>query len=431
MKINKFINYIQTIFIILIIPALISGPFIPDMLVCLVGVIFIFQVSLNKDYYIFNNNFFYILLIVNIYFIFSSIQSKLILSSFESSLFYFRFIFFTYAFYYLISKFENIINYVFTIIILILLSNLIIMLYEYFHLKINPVPEISFPSRYSGLFGDEKKLGGYTLRILIIFLALLYFVFKKYSINFIHYIALSIFFISLVIILSSGERSALFLCILLFIIYILFLPIKFQIFAILLFLILIFLGVYLYTEFTINNDNSYFGYRIFLIYDRFFLHTINQLNLSEFFSDDYEFILFSNEHHSFAITSLNMFFDKPIFGHGPKLFRHVCQDYYIYGGSCSSHPHNFYLQALSETGIIGFLALILFFIYVCYKIIRLYIAFNYTNNNYLVLFLYLYYFISLFPLIPHGNFFNNWVSILLYFPLALLIHFTLSFKKNV
>ena len=37
-----------------------------------------------------------------------------------------------------------------------------------------------------------------------------------------------------------------------------------------------------------------------------------------------------------------------------------------YKNGCTTHPHNFYLQLLSETGIFGFLFIILLFIYLVY-----------------------------------------------------------------
>ena len=68
-----------------------------------------------------------------------------------------------------------------------------------------------------------------------------------------------------------------------------------------------------------------------------------------------------------------MFLDRPIIGHGPKMFRVKCSDPkyseivgYSETGSCMTHPHNFYIQLLAETGIIGFLFLFSLFVYISY-----------------------------------------------------------------
>jgi O-antigen ligase len=70
-------------------------------------------------------------------------------------------------------------------------------------------------------------------------------------------------------------------------------------------------------------------------------------------------VIFSPAHDSLIRTAYNMFEDQPLFGHGPKMFRLMCKDKkYAEGMSpCMTHPHNFYVQLLAETGIIGFLFL--------------------------------------------------------------------------
>jgi O-antigen ligase len=57
-----------------------------------------------------------------------------------------------------------------------------------------------------------------------------------------------------------------------------------------------------------------------------------------------------------------MFYDSPIIGHGPGMFRFVCHKFTYNEFSCTTHPHNFYLQLLAETGTFGFLFLLIFFI---------------------------------------------------------------------
>ena len=51
-----------------------------------------------------------------------------------------------------------------------------------------------------------------------------------------------------------------------------------------------------------------------------------------------------------------MFEENKIFGHGIKSFRYKCNlDKYNSGPkSCSTHPHNYYLQILSASGFLVF-----------------------------------------------------------------------------
>jgi O-antigen ligase len=75
-------------------------------------------------------------------------------------------------------------------------------------------------------------------------------------------------------------------------------------------------------------------------------------------------------------AAIELFLEKPILGHGPKSFRTKCQDTnidkktreqserYHNHRACSTHPHSYFLEFLSEHGIVGgvfYLGLIFFF----------------------------------------------------------------------
>ena len=67
-------------------------------------------------------------------------------------------------------------------------------------------------------------------------------------------------------------------------------------------------------------------------------------------------VIFTHQHDSLIRTAYKMFEDQPLLGHGPKMFRVICKDEkYAKGVSpCMTHPHNFYVQLLAETGIVVF-----------------------------------------------------------------------------
>ena len=113
-----------------------------------------------------------------------------------------------------------------------------------------------------------------------------------------------------------------------------------------------------------------------------------------------------------------MFIHNPINGIGPNLFRFECLDekyIYIYKSfiddsnifrelnSCSTHPHNFYIQLLAETGIFGFLIFFSFFIYFFYLMTNL-IFKKSVNNNILLFCSLISLFLSFFPFVPSPNF---------------------------
>ena len=91
---------------------------------------------------------------------------------------------------------------------------------------------------------------------------------------------------------------------------------------------------------------------------------------------------------------------------------------------CSTHPHNIYLQFLSELGLFGFI----FIIYILIILIKFHI--NNFNKIFIInderynfkICLLSSFLISLWPVIPSGNFFNNWLSIIMFLPVGFLLY---------
>ena len=106
--------------------------------------------------------------------------------------------------------------------------------------------------------------------------------------------------------------------------------------------------------------------------------------------------------------------------------------YFINKYSCTSHPHNTYVQLLAETGLLGFI--IVFFIFmtlIAYSFKHLYfqiykkrLLFNSYQVSLMSAIL-----ITLWPLAPSGSFFNNWINVIYFFPIGFLLQ-SLSKKIN-
>ena len=135
--------------------------------------------------------------------------------------------------------------------------------------------------------------------------------------------------------------------------------------------------------------------------------------------------VFSNHHKGHLIVAKNLFKENPIFGVGPKGFRHFCRlvDYDPEEGICSTHPHNILAQTLSEIGLIG---LFFYIVFITFLVKHIFLINKnkddnkFESNSFLVISIGLI--IHLFPILPSGNFFNNWISSFIYFKIGLLLY---------
>tara|TARA_B100000780_G_scaffold198057_1_gene139965 strand:- start:110 stop:640 length:531 start_codon:yes stop_codon:yes gene_type:complete len=153
-------------------------------------------------------------------------------------------------------------------------------------------------------------------------------------------------------------------------------------------------------------------------------------------TDDKVYI-FSKPHNDMYITGYRIFLDNKFFGVGPRQFRNTCdQDRYkVSKYSCETHPHNTYIELLSEAGILAFLLVAGLFILICYLSIKHFVfKFIWDKkgiiNDFEVCLLSAI-LISLWPLSPSGSFFNNWMSIVYYFPVGLLLWQRTKSKNSI
>lgn len=267
------------------------------------------------------------------------------------------------------------------------------------------------PGRLQSFFKDEYILGGFIAKTAFIVLSL---VFSQKKNNFLFFLFL---IITNFMVLASGERSAI-IFIFIFNIFILIL-IKKNILKYLLFFLLIISIFFLF------NKKSYNRIVHFSINEISSEQTNKIYNKKDIYNLDKSFLnfyFFTPTHTNYAHVSLNMFKQKKIFGHGPKSFRYKCKlpEYKINKYSCSQHPHNFLLQLLAELGIVGFLFFLVFFGFLFKKLIFIIdkkLPINIQNLSIVIMF------ISFLPLMPSGNFFSNYISILFILPLAIVIRF--------
>ncbi len=418
----KYLPYINTTIISLIlssiIPLLIWGPFFPDLIVSISVFLFLFYIFQEKNYYYFNNNPFKIFFIFCIISIVCSLLAEDILFSLKSSIFYLRIGVFSCFIWYLIDKDKSLLNYFYYALLLCFLSLVIDGYYQYLNHK-NLFGLERMSSRPSSFFGDELIMGSYLSRLFPLFFAL--FLIKPKKTYEVYFIGI-LFILVDVLIFISGERTAFFF-LNLSTIFIIILIKEYQIFRLITF-IAAFICI---TIITLNSPN---------LTKRMIVTPAQDMGIVKNTEQEIQNkpVFFSAVHDSHIRTAFEMFKDKPFFGHGPKMFRKKCSDpkYSVGKSPCNTHPHNFYLQLLAETGIIGFSFLFFAFCYVLFCSFKQIKSIIFKKKRYFTDYqvcLLAGLLITLWPFSPNGNFFNNWLAIIYSLPVGFYIQSIYS-KEN-
>ena len=404
-------NLVLSLFICAIIPSLVVGAAIMEFFIFLSCILFFFLNSKRVGLNYYKKKFSIVFSLFCFFLILSSLLSDNLLNSLRNTIFYFRFGVLALIICYLLDNYKKFKLLFFNSISITLIAVIVYSFIQIFFLK-NSVND----DRISGLFGDELVQGSFLLRITPIFFIFFFYnktIFDKKYFIFIFYLLLSL---SLAMIIFSGERSAVFLsgiCI-----FLSFLFFKLNLTKIFLSSLLIL--TILVTTFYINPKSK----------ERIIDKTINQLfyeynngalNVKK------KMNIFSEGHQDHFEAGILIFKKNYILGIGVRNFRIECKndEYKIVGRYyCSTHPHNTYIQLLAETGLIGFLFIMLFLSFIFKKI---YIFFKKDTNkkkklNITLASCFVVILINLFPFVPTGSFFNNWLSTLYFIPVGLLLH---------
>ncbi|MDP3533231.1 MAG: O-antigen ligase family protein [Alphaproteobacteria bacterium] len=157
------------------------------------------------------------------------------------------------------------------------------------------------------------------------------------------------------------------------------------------------------------------------IKDRLITQTIGQM--SNFKEDHYIQIW---------TRSLKIFLENPLLGVGVSNFQKKCVEA-KYGPTdnierrCGLHSHNFYVELLVETGIIGIFIILILLATWIYKMVKLYPLWQ---NLPIQIGLVTCFIISFFPFLPMRSFFNNWRMALLWFIIGWLLASLKSLKSQ-
>lgn len=476
-KKNYLIN-IQSILFILLPLLLITGPFLSDLAVSLIAIILLIHLVKKKEFNFLNNNLFKFFLLFWIYLILNSLFQNQNLDSFRISFFHIRFGLFVFAIIYILEHNIKILRYFF-FSLLICMSILFIDGFIQFIFEKNLIGnELAEGPRVSSFFGDELILGSYVSRLLPILTGIFILIYMR-PIKTSLFIYFFIFYLSLeLLIFISGERTAFFYFILSsgFIFFLINLLKRIRI-LILIFSIFFLVSILSFSpdikgrmlnltmselgigspefietplqksepsdisdgkltiedlirDLTVHKNLTF--EKIQKAFDMGFITKDEKESIERDLTAQGQVIIFSSHHTEHFTSALRMFKDNIFFGVGVKNFRIKCKEakYRVTESSCSTHPHNSYIQLLSETGIFGFIYFLSFFcIFVFYILKHIRLSFQkkdlFSDFEICMLAAIL---ITLWPLAPTGNIFNNWLNIIFHIPLGL---FLWSKKNNI
>ena len=128
-------------------------------------------------------------------------------------------------------------------------------------------------------------------------------------------------------------------------------------------------------------------------------------------------------HEKLFLTSFESFKENILLGNGHKSFRFKCQKFAKKNSNflCSTHPHNYHLEVIHDTGILGLISLSIFvFSLLITSFKKLFSSkFNYDDKIILSL-LIINFLLIIFPLKSTGSLFTTWNGTLLWLTISLI-----------
>ena len=419
----KFIEKFTKLLIFFIPVSLILGNAVLNINSFLIILLLFFLGILNKKFFLNYKkifiifSFFFILLVLNI--IFSINQS----SSIISALGIVRYFFLMIAILYCLETDENFLvnfsKYLFLILTFVALDTL----YQYFFGQdiFGIKNTSSHGQRLNGPFGNEYVVGSYLSKLF--FISLSYLIIKKKSFKILFLYLIFILFITLL----TKERMASLMLVstcLIFLFFLKNLEFKKKLIVVISFLIL--------TSSLIYKNQSIKNHLVFRTLDQLGIATDSSQKKIILKQD--KRIFFDSQWGAHFLTAYNIFLDNPVFGTGIKTFRKECGNskYDKINSSsveirCNTHPHNIYLEIISEGGLILFISFVLLNIYLFYKLI-LNIFIKKINVD-LSLLTFCSFLLLFSPFQTTGSFFSTWNGFYYWLIYAFII-FVLNEKND-
>tara|TARA_B100000575_G_C23124238_1_gene651095 strand:- start:1091 stop:2413 length:1323 start_codon:yes stop_codon:yes gene_type:complete len=424
------ISYIHKFFLYLFLAiplSLITGPAIPDLTITFGGSFGLFWILfIEKRFEVLNNNFIKISIIFWLSLIIISFFAYNKENSFQDSIIFFRYLLIPICCYYLYFKNKEIFHYLLLFVFILVLFVSIDTLFQFFNYSSEHgfgKDILGFKSnwygRLTGPFGDELIPGSYVSKFGLVGFAYI-LIWKKLKYKNI----IQSFYLVLVLIVcfASGERMALATFSLALLILLLFL--KNNRLSILVSIVMgltIIFAIYkfhpFYNDFEVIESKEY--HQGLKIKKEFVCENNKEKLCSKTLNVQPNFLEIIKNFNTSAygeiyLLSYKMFKDNPLTGIGISNFKFLCENIKKYNEmmvnyNCTSHPHNTYVQWLTEGGI---LILSLFILYLI--VIINVITYNEGDKTFKIISLVLL-LILFWPVMSTGSLIKNWYGISVYF----------------
>ncbi len=346
------------------------------------------------------------------------------------SFFYFRFIILFFLVTYFL-KFNGL-KQALIILALIIITLQIDIIFQYFS-GYNIIGLKTIHGRPSSFFVDELRAGSFLSRFSIPISFFLYLISNTKISKFFSLFLLLVAFISIYL---TGERMAL----LSFILTILISSVLIKKFRKILiyFLTISIIAFMILLNIDTNNrwsSNSLVEKQNMSFFEK---NKLEKNNKVDEVKDKIYTILDSSGHLPLFMTSYNIWSQNKFLGIGTKTFRNVCDieqykpSYLFKHGTCSTHPHNHFLEILSELGIIGFILMLALFFIVIFDYIKVLKKTKIQSDefDYIMMNIFFSNFLGFIFVISSGSFFNNWTSYIFWINLSFMYSIIRKYNNN-
>ena len=263
-----------------------------------------------------------------------------------------------------------------------------------------------------GPFGDELIAGGYIQRFSIFSFFLIPLFYSEKYLKYLKFTTLFLFILFLIAIVLSGNRMPLLLFLLVVTLIVIFQKqTRKYFFPSIIIFTLVF---YLLFNFNFKVRENFKAF-----YDQISKMTIIVLNKD-----------FNNKRMPPYLKEFTSFYDtwllNKYIGGGIKNFRYYCHkrpnidkdSKFI----CNMHPHNYYLEILTETGVIGFFLISIIFMIILYlTFLKKYFIKSQLNDNKIIIAFIFLFIAEIFPIKSTGSFFTTGNTTYLFLLIGILI----------